>query len=105
MNNQDALNRIKDIVHSFLPDARVMLFGSHAKGTSNKHSDYDILIITKNTLPINEKRDLKGKIGWALVRNIHAPFDVICHSEEEVNLYKDYYGHIVRYAMQEAVEL
>ena len=92
-------------MHSFLPDARVMLFGSHAKGTANKHSDYDILIITKDTIPLLEKRDLKGKIGWALVENVDAPFDVICLSEEEVNVYKNYYGHIVRYAMQEAVEL
>jgi predicted nucleotidyltransferase len=105
MNNQDTLNRIKDTVHSFLPDARVMLFGSHAKGTSDKHSDYDILIITKNTMPYAERRELRGKIRTALVKNIYAPFDVICHSEEEVSVYKDYYGHIVRYAMQEAVEL
>ncbi len=56
-------------------------------------------------MPLAEKRDLRGKIAWALVRNINAPFDVICHSEEEVKVYKNYYGHIVRYAMQEAVEL
>jgi predicted nucleotidyltransferase len=105
MSENEVLNTIKATVHSFLPDARVMLFGSHAKGTSNKHSDYDILIITKDTIPLLEKRDIKGKIGWALVRSIHAPFDLICHSQEEVDVYKNYYGHIVRYAMQEAVEL
>ncbi len=105
MNNQDTLNKIKDTVHSYLPDARVMLFGSHAKGTANKHSDYDVLVITKTTMPIREKRNLRGKISWALVENIDAPFDVLCHSEEEVNEYKNWYGHIVHYAMQEAVEL
>lgn len=105
MSTQEARDTIKSTVHSFLPGAKVLLFGSQAKGSQGKDSDYDILIITEKMMPQTEKRDLRGKIAWALVKSVHAPFDVICHSQEEVNVYKNYNGHIVHYAMQEAIQL
>lgn len=105
MSNQEVLNTIKSTVQGFLPDARVLLFGSRARGDHNKQSDFDVLVISKNNFPPKEKREWSGKINSALVTAIHAPFDVIFQSEEEVNIYKNYYGHIVRYAIKEAVEL
>jgi len=105
MSNQEVLNTIKTTVRGFLPDARVLLFGSRATGKYDKDSDYDVLVISKNSFPPKEKREWSWKISSALIKTIHAPFDVIFQSEEEVNTYKNYYGHIVRYAMKEAIEL
>lgn len=105
MSNKEILSTIKFTVHRFLPDARVLLFGSRARGDFNKQSDFDVLVITKDTFPPKDKREWTGKIGSSLVNILHAPFDIICHSEEEVNAYKNYYGHIVRYALKDAVEL
>ena len=105
MSNQEILSTIKSTVHSLLPDARVLLFGSRAKGDNNKNSDFDVLVITKNNFQLQEKRAWSRKIASSLVDAIHAPFDIIFHSEDEVNTYKNYYGHIVRYAMKEAIEL
>jgi uncharacterized protein len=96
---------IKSTVASLLPDARVFLFGSRARGDFKKHSDYDLLIVTKSTYPVKEKSGLATTINSTLVKKIHAPFDIILQSEIEVETYKNYYGHIVRYAMKEAVEL
>ena len=105
MSNWEVLSTIKSTVHSFFPDARVLLFGSRARGDFDKNSDFDVLVISKNDCPPKEKRDWSGKINSALVSAIHAPVDVVFQSEEEVNVYKNYYGHIIRYAMKEAVEL
>lgn len=105
MSNQETLNTIKSTVHSLLPDARVLLFGSRARGDYNKNSDFDVLVISKNSFPPKEKIEWSGKIGSSLLEALHAPFDIIFHSEEEVDAYKNYYGHIVRYAMKEAIEL
>ena len=105
MSNKEVLNTIKSTVHSFLPDARVLLFGSRATGTSNKNSDYDLLVVTAKNYPPKVKMNWESKIHMALVDSIEAPFDVIFHSKEEVDVYKNYYGHIVRYAMRDGVEL
>jgi uncharacterized protein len=45
MKNQKLLNRIKNTVIALEPNAQVYLFGSYARGSSNKHSDIDLLIL------------------------------------------------------------
>ena len=61
MSKQEVLNTIKHTVHSFLPDARVLLFGSRARGNFDNKSDFDVLIISKNNFPPQEKREWSGK--------------------------------------------
>jgi uncharacterized protein len=41
----DILNKIKFLLEPFYPDARVLLYGSHARGDANPGSDWDILVI------------------------------------------------------------
>ena len=103
--SSDVVSNIKTVVHSFFPDARVLLFGSRAKGTDRKDSDYDLLVITKSTYPAEEKISLRSKIDKALVKSLHAPVDVILNSEEEIESKKILPGHIVQWALKEGVWL
>jgi len=105
MNSRETLYTIKSTVHAFLPGAQVLLFGSQARGNNTKHSDYDILVITQQTYAPREKINWESKISKALVNLLHAPFDVILQSNEEINLRKNSKGHIVYYAFKDAVEL
>jgi predicted nucleotidyltransferase len=88
-----------------LPDARVLLFGSMARGDSNKDSDYDVLIIIPETKPMREKYNWKSKIRKALVYALDAPVDVLLNSEEEVKMKSTIFGHIVRDAVSEGIEI
>lgn len=76
---------IKSTVNSFLPDARVLLFGSRARGESAKDSDYDLLIVTKQTFAPRAKIGWEGRIRKALVNTLNLPFDVIIQSKKEVS--------------------
>jgi predicted nucleotidyltransferase len=105
MITQQIIQAIKSTVSSFLPDSRVLLFGSRATGHADKESDYDLLIVTNVTFTPRVKMDWENKIRKALVHALNAPFDVILESEKEIEEKKNLYGHIVRYAMKEAVEL
>jgi predicted nucleotidyltransferase len=105
MSQQEILNTIKYTVHSFFPDARILLFGSKARGDFKRDSDYGILIITKKTLPSREKITWCSKIDKALVKAVHAPFDVLLDSEEEVTSKKELPGHIIRKAIHEGFVL
>ena len=49
--------------------------------------------------------DWESKIRKALVFTLKAPFDVIVESENEVREKRELTGHIVQYAMKEAVEI
>jgi predicted nucleotidyltransferase len=105
MVNQSIQNTIKSTVHSVIPDARVLLFGSMARGDANKDSDYDVLVIIPNTMPPREKIGWKGRIHRALVDALDAPVDVLLNSEEEVKKKINLPGHIVQGAIEERVEL
>ncbi len=101
--NDSIIDKIKSVVHSFLPGAKILLFGSYARGESGKGSDYDVLVITNETFPPIEKINWRSKIHKQLVHSLHAPFDVLLDSEEEVNRKKELLGHIIRSAMKEGV--
>jgi len=47
----------------------------------------------------------ESKIRKALVHSFDVPFDVILQSQNEVDEKRNLTGHIVRYAMKEAVEI
>ena len=41
------LNEIKNRIHSVRPDAKIILFGSRARGDTNSNSDWDVLVLVK----------------------------------------------------------
>ncbi len=47
-NPIEFLNRIKTTILGKTPDAQIFVFGSRARGTANKDSDWDILILLPN---------------------------------------------------------
>ena len=98
-------DKIKSVVHSFLPGAKVLLFGSYARGEEQKGSDYDLLIITDESLPSEERVNWISKIHKALVNALNAPFDVLLDSEEEIKKKEKLPGHIVRWAVKEGILL
>jgi predicted nucleotidyltransferase len=57
MRKQDTLNKISHAIHSKAPDAKVFLFGSRARGTNRKNSDWDILVLVDTNKITNEIED------------------------------------------------
>ncbi|HLG41626.1 MAG TPA: nucleotidyltransferase domain-containing protein [Chitinophagaceae bacterium] len=58
----EILKEIKKTVHSYLPDAEIILFGSRASGNVHDESDWDILILSDNPVDIHLKRKIRKKI-------------------------------------------
>ena len=76
---------------------KIILFGSQAKGTANRHSDVDLLIITKNVknrLKLIDEMDISLE-GLKLAR------DIIVISDLEYESQKLIPGTISRYAYLE----
>ena len=96
---------IKKTIHAFLPDSRILLFGSRARGTAGRHSDYDLMVITPEGLTQKEKMGWSTQMHKAIIHAIHAPVDLLIFSEEEILEKKEFPGHIVRTAVREGVAL
>ena len=105
MNSNEVYDTIQKTVRAYLPDCRVLLFGSRARGTDDKHSDYDLMIITPNALTQKESIAWSTKLNHAIVYAIHAPVDILVFSEEDVVRKQLLPGHIVRTAIREGIAL
>lgn len=45
INDKEIVSKIKDSVKSSMPEATLILYGSHARGEANENSDFDILVL------------------------------------------------------------
>ena len=94
-DNQNIISIIKRISRKYLPDSKIILFGSRARNENKIDSDYDFLIITNEILDIEKKREIKSKIRKELA-SYKIPIDILIQTEEEVDNKKDIPGHILK---------
>ena len=85
-------NAVQRIVEQFHP-VKIILFGSHARGSASPDSDVDLLVVMK----------VEGQaveIDLAL-SDRRFPLDLIVVTPEEFERYRDIAGHIVYPAVRE----
>jgi predicted nucleotidyltransferase len=98
------LNQIRTSILEILPGSEIILFGSRARNDADDSSDYDLLIILNSSLYSAERLKFQALIRKKLaVQNILA--DIIVQSRSEVELKKNFPGHIVRSALKEGVSV
>lgn len=103
--NTSIYKTIRETVLVHIPNCRVLLFGSRARGEQDRFSDYDLLIITPQTLTPPEKIRLSTLLDRAIFNALKIPVDLLINSEEEVREKKELPGHIVRTAIKEGITL
>ncbi|MDQ3020583.1 MAG: nucleotidyltransferase domain-containing protein [Bacteroidota bacterium] len=66
---------------------KIILFGSHSTGSSNRNSDIDLAVISPDFKNKNlfEKAKITGDLDWELVKKTDLPFDILYYSDEEWN--------------------
>jgi uncharacterized protein len=62
-SNSQLLQGIKERVHQVAPTARVILFGSFARGDNREESDVDILVLVDNdNITYRQKKEITDRI-------------------------------------------
>ena len=87
---------VRRIVAKFDPE-RIILFGSHARGTGGPDSDADLLVVMR---PLGSRREQATQIDMELV-GVDMPADVIVVTPEDVERKRDVLGTIIRPALRE----
>ena len=95
------VNDLKDyLLSSEIKDniAKVILFGSYAKGVAKKDSDIDILIFTTDGIEV--KKALMDKI-YDFMMEYNAPLEVLISGIDELFLHQDYFTYnITSYGLE-----
>jgi predicted nucleotidyltransferase len=79
------------------PDAQVILFGSHARGEANPHSDVDFLVVQPEVA--NEAEE-SVRLHRTL-RDLRLPADVIVVSREYADRWGEVRGGVVHVALSQ----
>ena len=88
------------IVRDFHPE-QIILFGSHARGETHRHSDIDLLVVFSECA---DKRKAAIEIRRVL-KDMPVPKDIIVSTPEELERKQNLVGSVLRYAQQESVIL
>ncbi len=83
------------------PQARVILFGSHARGEARQRSDVDFLVIEPE---VENEAAESVRLSKAL-RGLLVPAEVIVVSEEHVHEWRNVPGSLVHAALAEGRDL
>ncbi|MGH8246700.1 MAG: nucleotidyltransferase domain-containing protein [Gammaproteobacteria bacterium] len=84
------------IVERFHPE-KIILFGSHARGTAGPDSDVDLLVV----LPSDGSRRKKVVEIYTLLAGMGMPKDVFVVTPEDIEKYRNIPGNIIGPALSE----
>ncbi len=101
MLSAEILEKIRSVLVAKFNPEKILLFGSQARGSADRYSDIDIVVITEAA---EDKFSLMNQMRRVL-SNLDHPVDVIVMSNTEYTRDKKYPGTIARYASQEGILL
>jgi predicted nucleotidyltransferase len=79
------------------PDSQVILFGSHARGDANLHSDVDFLVVEPE---VENEAEESVRLHRTL-RDLRVPADVIVVSREYADRWREVRGGLVHAALSQ----
>ena len=98
MTERLMLQRAVERILRVFPDTRqILLFGSHARGTADAGSDYDLLVVTPTALHPAERVAAILRELWGLT----GPFDVLVVTPEELERLRSWTSTVVYRALRE----
>lgn len=96
---------IKNILLSELSNinyAKIILFGSRARGNQREDSDYDILVILNDELTIVQTRKIECQIRKVFALKL-IDVDILVRTKDIINKYINVSGTVIYEAMKEGV--
>ncbi len=82
LKDKELLEEVKMRIHRFLSSAEIVLYGSVARGTQGPESDYDVLVLTEETLASNQEGEIRDAL-FDLEMTTGAALTMLFYSKEE----------------------
>ncbi len=97
----ELLHEMTDRIVREVHPRKVVLFGSHARGTARPDSDLDFLVVEDG--PFNADRSRRAEMTrlWKLLGDYFIAKDFLVYSPEEVAKWAGVETHVVHHALKE----
>jgi predicted nucleotidyltransferase len=101
MLSNDQLDTLSRRIIDLANPRRIILFGSHARGTAKQDSDIDLLIIGDDPTGVSgSRRSEIGRIRRGLP-HLGVPIDILLFTSDEVERWRYTTNHVVSDALRE----
>ena len=103
--NEPLLRQMVAAIRAEIPEAEVLLFGSHARGDAGPGSDIDLLItVTDDWLAQHNRWEVLDRLRWRLSEP-HRPVDLLLFSRSQVEQRKKLRSSVVHQAYDQGRQL
>ena len=96
----DTKQHLTRLIHEELPGAKILLFGSRARGDHTQTSDYDLAVISEEA---TDKKTLFSTLNKKIIQELNIPIDLVLYTPEEYEQGK--YGFLPELIEKEGIEL
>jgi len=98
---EELLKEITEKIVREVNPRKIVLFGSHARGTARVDSDLDFLVVEDG--PFNALRSRRAAMTrlWMLFPDVRIPIDFLVYSPEEVAKWENSRNHVIHHAMND----
>lgn len=97
----ELLHEMTDRIVREVHPCKVVLFGSHARGTARPDSDLDFLVVEDGPFNVGRSRRAEMTRLWKLLGEYFIAKDFLVYSPEEVAKWEGVKTHVVHHAMKE----
>lgn len=103
--NEPLLRQMVAAIRAEIPEAEVLLFGSHARGDAGPGSDIDLLItVTDDWLAQHNRWEVLDRLRWRLSEP-HRPVDLLLFSRSQVEQRQKLRSSVVHQAYDQGRQL
>lgn len=95
------LQEMTDLIVREVKPRKIILFGSHARGTAHADSDLDFLVVEDGPFDAQRSRRAEMTRLWNVVFDYYVPIDFLVFTPQEIEKWKDTKNHVIAHALRE----
>lgn len=98
---EELLQEMTDIIVREVKPRKIILFGSHARGTARADSDLDFLVVEDG--PFDAQRSRRAEVTRLcnIIFDYFIPIDFLVFTPQEIEKWKDAQNHVIAHALRE----
>lgn len=99
--SNDVIGQMAQEIAREVDPARIVLFGSWARGDAEQGSDVDLLVVEREPFGPQRSRRAEATRIWRCLSRFRVPTDILVYSVGEIAQWQDASHHVIAQALRE----